>query len=570
VAPPAYLLATKLEAFRSRGKDDLYGSRDFEDIIALIDGREAPDREDRGTVVASCCSRFQIPEYGRHPGYSDLTMLKPQDIVVLLKLSGEVGEWTFGSVSRDLGVSPSSIHRSLERAAQSGLYDPERKRVHHEALAEFLVHGIQYAFPGEMGGEARGIPTAWGAMPLSKQFADRGSPPVWPHPDGRVRGIALKPLHRSVPGAAQADAELGQMLALVDAIRIGGSRERKLAAGHLERRLREAGYPAPVSNAPMPPGATSDGLNSRILVIGCGFIGSNIVEELVDRSRPPVVLSRSRPVPAVADLISASDLHVGDAADPKALERALEGVGHVVFSSGGLLPVASEQDPERDARLTLGPVRAVLEALRSRPGVALTYLSSGGTVYGEPARVPVPEDAPTAPIGAYGRLHLACEAEVLAHNREHGTFVRILRCASVYGPHQNPDRGQGVVVTFLHRIQTGAPVELYGAGETERDYVYAGDVARVVAELIDRKDGPEILNLGSGTGTALRDVLALAERAIGRAAIKVEHPARDFEVHRIVLDIQRLQRLMEFEPLPLERGIALTHRWLVSGTPERV
>ncbi|HVQ59173.1 MAG TPA: NAD-dependent epimerase/dehydratase family protein [Solirubrobacterales bacterium] len=325
-----------------------------------------------------------------------------------------------------------------------------------------------------------------------------------------------------------------------------------------------------MSNAPMPPGATSDGQDPRILIIGCGFIGSNIVEELVACSRPPIVLTRSRPAPDVANLIAPGDLYLGDATDPETLERALEGVGHVVFSAGGLLPAASEQDPELDALLTLGPVRAVLGALRTRPGTALTYLSSGGTVYGEPAEVPVGEDAPTAPFGAYGRLHLACEAEILGHCREYDTRGRILRCATVYGPHQRPDRGQGAIVTFLHHIRTGAPVELYGAGETERDYIYARDVARVVAELIGRNDGEAILNLGSGQGTALIDVLRLAEAAVGATATLIEHPPRDFEVHRIVLDIQRLHRLMDFDPTPLEQGIALTQDWLAAHRQELV
>lgn len=310
--------------------------------------------------------------------------------------------------------------------------------------------------------------------------------------------------------------------------------------------------------------------NARTLLIGCGFIGSHIVEELVAQSRPPVVLTRSRPASAVASLIAEGDLHLGDAQDAALLERALEGIDHVVFSAGGLLPAASEENPEEDERLTLGPVRAVLKALAERPGVALTYLSSGGTVYGEPERVPVDEDAPTRAFGAYGRLHLACEGEVMAAHRERGLPVRILRCATVYGEHQYPDRGQGAVVTFLHRIETGAPVHLFGEGETERDYVYAGDVARVVAALLDRRDGPPILNLGSGEGTSLAELLALAEKEVGRPAEVVRHPARGFEVHKIVLDPTRLKQLVPFEPTPLPEGVARTHRWLAAGIPERV
>jgi UDP-glucose 4-epimerase len=311
------------------------------------------------------------------------------------------------------------------------------------------------------------------------------------------------------------------------------------------------------------------GRDSRTLVIGCGFIGSHVVEELARASRPPVVLSRSHPS-AVASLIAEGDLHLGDAQDAETLERALEGIGHVVFSAGGLLPAASEENPELDAQLTLGPVRAVLAALERRPGVTLTYLSSGGTVYGEPERVPVDEEAPTKAFGAYGRLHLAAEEEVMAAHRERALPVRILRCATVYGEHQHPDRGQGAVVTFLHRIETGAPVHIFGDGGTIRDYVYAGDVAAAIAALLDRGAGPPILNLGSGRGTSLAELLALAEKQVGRPAEVVRHPARDFEVHRVVLDTTRLKGLVRFEPTPLEAGIARTHSWLASGAPEKV
>jgi UDP-glucose 4-epimerase len=281
------------------------------------------------------------------------------------------------------------------------------------------------------------------------------------------------------------------------------------------------------------------------------------------------VLTRSRPADAVLAEIDPGDLHIGDAAEAAALDEALGDVEHVVYCAGGLLPAASEEDPERDAELTLRPLRAVLEALAARPGVGLTYISSGGTVYGEPESVPVPETAPTRPIGSYGHLHLVCEEEIARHRSEHGLRVRTLRCSTVYGEHQRPDRGQGAVATFLHRIEAGEPIQLYGGGETTRDYVYAGDVAAVVGELIDRVDGPAVLNVGAGTGTSLLELLHLAEKQVGRAAVIEQHAERGFDVHRIVLDTSRLRELTGFEPTPLEAGIARTHRWLtrVAGEP---
>lgn len=307
----------------------------------------------------------------------------------------------------------------------------------------------------------------------------------------------------------------------------------------------------------------------RILVIGCGFIGSNIVEQLAAADRPPAVLTRSAPAADVAARIAAADLVVGDATDPETVERALEGADHVIFSAGGLLPAASEENPEEDARLTLGPVRTVLERLRERPEVGLTYLSSGGTVYGEPKTIPVPEDAPTEAFGAYGRLHLECEREVLEASREHGLEARILRCATVYGEHQRPGRGQGAVVTFLDRIERGEPIDLYGGGATVRDYVYVGDVARAAIALVGA-GGPAVINVGSGTGTSLLELLNLVEKEVGREAQVRRHEPRGFEVHQIVLDTTLLHRTVELDVTSLPTGIARTHRWLKTGRAERV
>ncbi len=327
-----------------------------------------------------------------------------------------------------------------------------------------------------------------------------------------------------------------------------------------------------MSNAPIPRGREAgSGQGSRTLVVGCGFIGSHIVEELARSARPLAVLTRSCPKePAVASLIPSEHLHVGKAEEPESLEHALEGVDHVVYSAGGLLPVYSEKDRDKDEELTIGPVRAVLDALASRPGVAFTYLSSGGTVYGDPGPDPVGEEAPTNPIGVYGELHVRAEKEVLAAHREHEIDVRILRCSTVYGKYQKPGRGQGVIVTFLDQIARGEAIEIFGEGVSVRDYVYAGDVAAAIVALLDRREVPPILNLGSERPTPLNELRELVEKEVGKEAVVRRHPPRDFEVHRIVLDTTRLRDLIDFEPTPLETGIARTHCWLATGTPEKV
>jgi hypothetical protein len=108
-----------------------------------------------------------------------------------------------------------------------------------KAVEEFLIHGVKYAFPAQRGEITRGMLTAYAAPPLSNQIASNGDlAPVWPDPDGEVRGATLEPLHKTVPKAARKDPALYELLALVDALRDGRARERQLAEKELSVRLR--------------------------------------------------------------------------------------------------------------------------------------------------------------------------------------------------------------------------------------------------------------------------------------------------------------------------------------------
>ena len=106
-------------------------------------------------------------------------------------------------------------------------------------VEEFLIHGVKYAFPAQRGEVTRGIPTAHAAPPLSAQIAAGADlPPVWPAAEGEVRGTSFEPLHKMVPVAALKDPTLYALLALIDALRDGRVRERRIAERELVGRLR--------------------------------------------------------------------------------------------------------------------------------------------------------------------------------------------------------------------------------------------------------------------------------------------------------------------------------------------
>jgi hypothetical protein len=167
--------------------------------------------------------------------------LKPQDVCVLLKIIAlERTPWSYGQLAYELGMSASEVHAGVKRATDASLMklDDGWGFPDAQALEEFLVHGVKYVFTPVRGGLTLGLPTAQAAPPLDRMLpSDQEPPPVWPDPDGTVRGFEFSPLYKSVPRAARRDARLYELLALVDAIRGGTPAVREHAVRELRPRL---------------------------------------------------------------------------------------------------------------------------------------------------------------------------------------------------------------------------------------------------------------------------------------------------------------------------------------------
>ena len=165
--------------------------------------------------------------------------MKGQDIVILVKLaSSSSPAWTYARLADAVGLSSSEAHASVGRLRLSGLVPGKSWRVAATACADFLVHGLPYVFPASPGAETVGVPTGPSLDRVRRELGlARGRPLVWPYPGGSVRGEAVAPLHRSVPRIALRDAQVHELLALVDCLRLGRPRERALAARAIRKRL---------------------------------------------------------------------------------------------------------------------------------------------------------------------------------------------------------------------------------------------------------------------------------------------------------------------------------------------
>jgi hypothetical protein len=192
----------------------------------------------------SCVLDLQFTIYNLQIGniFDKITIIMlGQDIAILLKICLLEGPKILSKkLADELFLSTAEVSKSLNRCKDSGLlyWSDLEKRVNRSALLDFLAYGMRHVFPPKKGGLVRGVPTSTAAEPLKSHFVDNGEPPpVWPYPEGTVRGLSLSPLYKSAPKAALLDPRLYELLALCDAIRSGRTRERVLAVELLRKAL---------------------------------------------------------------------------------------------------------------------------------------------------------------------------------------------------------------------------------------------------------------------------------------------------------------------------------------------
>jgi hypothetical protein len=166
--------------------------------------------------------------------------LKPQDVVLALKLVARGAEdWTQPELARSLHLSAGEVNHGLKRLAACHLFNVQERRVVRASLQEFLVGGLRYVFPTQLGLFGEGMPTAFSVGPLARELRlGDEDVVVWQtSAKGSVRGRVIEPLYKTAPLAAAEDPLLHEYLALADTLRVGRARERALARDELTKRL---------------------------------------------------------------------------------------------------------------------------------------------------------------------------------------------------------------------------------------------------------------------------------------------------------------------------------------------
>jgi UDP-glucose 4-epimerase len=297
-----------------------------------------------------------------------------------------------------------------------------------------------------------------------------------------------------------------------------------------------------------------------LILGGGGFIGAAVTGQLLAEGwrvrvferagvAPPPPLARA----AMLDWVS------GDFQTPADLARALDGVDAVVHLIATLLPKSSNEAPAQDVQTNVVATLRLLAMMVERGIRRIVFSSSGGTVYGVPRSVPIPEDHPAQPEVSYGITKLMIEKYLYLYSRLHGLRPVVLRIANPYGAGQRIDTAQGAVAAFLHHALRGEPLEIWGDGSVTRDYLHVNDVATAFARAL-RYQGPhQVFNIGSGQGVSINQLAAAIEAELGRPVERRYLPGRAFDVPVNILDNARARAELPWQPaITLAQGLRMT------------
>lgn len=297
-----------------------------------------------------------------------------------------------------------------------------------------------------------------------------------------------------------------------------------------------------------------------LVIGGCGFIGSHIVDALTSDGHSSRVFDKApeffrAPLPNV-------EYQFGDFRDKSSLAEALTGIDVVFHTVSTTFPGTANLDTSADVKDNLVSTLGLLDLMRSTGVKRVVFMSSGGTVYGAPEQVPTPEEHPLRPNNSYGIVKVAIENYLAMYRDLYGLSSVAIRASNPYGERQGHHGVQGVVATFLKKIKNSEQIEIWGDGSVVRDYLHVSDLADLARRAaFSDFDGP--VNAGAGAGTSLNDIVATIGTATGKDFDVVYREARKIDIPRSVLDVSRAKEQFGWSAqTTLEQGIAKTWDWM--------
>lgn len=306
-------------------------------------------------------------------------------------------------------------------------------------------------------------------------------------------------------------------------------------------------------------------MKKKCLILGGGgFIGSHLADALLDKGYDVVVFDKLNfSKKNIEHNLERIKVIEGDFNNEIDLKNSLEGIDIAFHLVSSTLPASSNENPIYDVETNLvSSLRFLNEAMINKLSKVI-FISSGGTVYGIPERLPIKEYHPRKPICSYGIIKKTIEDYLYMFEKLYGLDYYVFRLSNPYGERQNPFVAQGVIPVFLKKILNDEVIEIWGDGKIERDYIYISDVVSALVNSLDVDLKSRIYNLGSGRGYTLNDILEIIEKVSGKKANVVYKNKRNIDVPVNILDNKLISESLNWEPgTDIESGIKKTYNYL--------
>lgn len=305
----------------------------------------------------------------------------------------------------------------------------------------------------------------------------------------------------------------------------------------------------------------------RVLVMGgLGFIGSHLCRALLQEGYRVRIFDKlygSRML--ISDIEADIEIMESDIERPEDVLRALEGMDVAVHLIHTTVPGSSMHDPAYDVQSNVVSAARWLSSLKETELTKIIYISSGGTVYGNPKTNPICEDHSTEPVSSYGITKLAVEKYVAMYAGLFGIQYRIVRPSNVYGEGQRLNIGQGVIGVFLDRALEGKPIEIWGDGTNKRDYLYAKDLVNGILKLMRHEGNGRVFNISTATGYSLNEIITIIRDETRLPVEVVYKPSRGYDVPVNILDNTLIKSETGWQPeTNLRDGIRNVYQWMES------
>jgi len=301
---------------------------------------------------------------------------------------------------------------------------------------------------------------------------------------------------------------------------------------------------------------------NTLVLGGNGFIGSHLVDELLASGHSVRVFDRfpEKYRPPISNV----DYRTGNFGDAFSMAEALQGIDVVFHLISTTVPGTSNLNPVADINDNLISTVVLLDQMIKIGIKRIVYLSSGGTVYGKPNIIPIPENHPLNPICSYGVVKVAIENYLKMYQELYGLQPTIIRPSNPFGPRQGHDGVQGVIATFISKLFHNHPIKVWGDGSIIRDYMSVTDLVRLCV-ITSEMNYCDIFNAGSGNGVSVTEIIELLTEVSGHSPLISYEIGRAFDVKEVVLDISNTKSITGWNPtVDFAAGLLQHWNWYAS------